>query len=99
MTHEMLVGLHVTDEASYQAYREAMTPMLAACGGGFRYDFRVGETLRSETAEPITRLFTIHFPDSEAANAFFDDPDYQAVRRLHFEGAVAATTILATYDR
>lgn len=30
MVHEMMVALCVTDEAGYQQYREAMTPLLQA---------------------------------------------------------------------
>lgn len=41
--HEILVGLHVTDESSYAKYRAAMTPLLEGVGGFFRCDFRVGE--------------------------------------------------------
>ena len=33
MTYEMLVGLTVTDDASYQRYRIGMTPLLHAIGG------------------------------------------------------------------
>jgi len=52
MAIEMLVGLNVVDEAGYAAYREAMTPMLEACGGSFGYDFRIAEVLRSQTEAP-----------------------------------------------
>jgi uncharacterized protein (DUF1330 family) len=98
MAHENLVGLHVTDEGSYQRYRDHMTPILSRFGGSFRYDFRIAETLRSATAAPITRLFVISFPDATAKAGFFADPEYLAVRARYFEPAVAAVTILAEYD-
>ena len=47
MAFERLVGLQVIDEAGYQAYRDAMTPLLHACGGSFGYDFRIAEVLKS----------------------------------------------------
>lgn len=99
MAIEMLVGLNVTDEGEYQAYRDRMTPLLHACGGGFRYDFRVSEVLRSETDEPINRVFAIHFPDTATMDAFFADPDYVAAREAHFEPSVSAQTIIASYPR
>jgi len=99
VTFERLVGLHVTDDAAYQAYRDAMTPLLNACGGGFRYDFKIAETLRSDTHSPINRVFAIHFPDQATSNAFFSDDAYLKIRAEYFERSVAATTILATYER
>ena len=96
---ERLVGLHVTDEAGYQAYREGMTPLLHAHGGDFGYDFRVAETLRSATPDPINRVFTIHFPDEAALEAFFAHPDYLAVRARWFDPSVSHATELARYHR
>jgi uncharacterized protein (DUF1330 family) len=98
-THETLVGLHVTDEAGYQRYRAAMTPLLEACGGRFRYDFRVSEMLRGETPEPINRVFVIAFPSVEVMHRFFADPKYLAIRREHFEPAVRSVTRIAAYER
>lgn len=98
-THEVLVGLHVTDEAGYQRYREGMTPLLAARGGRFRYDFRVAEVLHGETQAPINRVFVLAFPERAAKTAFFADPAYRAVRARHFAGAVDAVTEIAVYDR
>lgn len=98
-THEALVGLHVTDEAGYRRYREGMLPLLEACGGRFRYDFQVSEVLRSETREPINRVFVIAFPSAEVMERFFADPRYLAVRERHFTPAVGAVTRIATYDR
>jgi len=98
-THETLVALHVTDEASYQRYRAGMTPLLEACGGRFRYDFRVSEVLRSETPDPINRVFVIAFPSAGVMQRFFADPKYLAIRKQHFEPAVKAVTRIAAYER
>ncbi len=98
-THETLVGLQVTDEASYQRYRASMTPLLEACGGRFRYDFRVSEVLRSETPEAINRVFVIAFPSAGVMQRFFADAQYLAIRKQHFEPAVKAVTRIAEYGR
>lgn len=95
---EVLVGLHVTDETKYAAYRSRMTPMLERCGGGFGYDFRVSDVLIAQTPEPINRVFTIRFPDRETQASFFADETYLAIKKELFEPAVANTTIIATYD-
>lgn len=65
MAYERLVGLQVTDPGMYQKYREAMKPLLERHGGGFRYDFWIQETLKSEAKSPINRVFVIYFQDKE----------------------------------
>ncbi len=98
MPFENLVGLDVADEATYQSYREAMLPILNRYGGGFRYDFRVSEVLKSETDSEINRVFIIHFPDRAAKEAFFADADYLEARAKYFEPSVATVTILSEYE-
>ena len=99
MTHEMMVGLTVTDNAVYTSYRQAMAPLLAEHGGGFRYDFRVGEVLKSASEHPINRVFAIYFASREAKDRFFADPLYLAVKKKFFEASVGGTTIFGAYDR
>ena len=98
MPYENLVGLDVADDAVYQSYREAMLPILTRYGGGFRYDFRVSELLKSETNSEINRVFIIHFPDRAAKEAFFADADYLEARATYFEPSVATVTILSEYE-
>ena len=99
MTLEMLVGLQIVDDAVYQAYREAMLPLLQEYGGGFRYDFKVSEVLISSTTDPINRVFTIYFSDKDAMEAFFANEEYLTIRQSYFESSVTHTTIIATYER
>ena len=63
MAFERLVGLTVADSAGYQAYRDAMTPILARCGGRFRYDFIVSKTLKN-----MRKLIKKAFPELVEAN-------------------------------
>ena len=95
--YEMLVAMNVTDDARYAAYREAMAPILATYGGGFRYDFKVGETLSEAPEHPVTRVFAIFFADEDASAAFFADPDYLAVKAEHFDGAVHGFTVMVAH--
>ena len=99
MALETLVGLHVVDEAGYQSYRDEMTPILESYGGGFGYDFKVSEVLKSQTKAPINRVFTIFFPDQDSRDSFFSNDVYLKVRQRHFEKSVTDTTIIATYER
>ena len=95
----MVVGLNVIDEEAYQKYRDEMTPILKSYGGGFGYDFKVSEVLKSRTEAPINREFTIYFSDEDSMNAFFSNDEYLKIREKHFEMSVTDTTIIATYDR
>lgn len=96
---ELVIGLHVTDEETYRRYRAGMTPILAAHGGTFRYDFQVGETLKSETPETINRLFVLAFPDQATSERFFSNEDYMQVRKTYFDASVASVTEIATVSR
>lgn len=99
MTFEMLVALHVSDAAVYAQYRAAMAPLLERHGGGFRHDFEVARVLKSEAGSAINRVFTIHFRDRPNRDAFFANPEYQAMKRRYFEASVRSTAILAEYER
>ncbi len=98
MAYNLLIGLTVTDEAGYQAYRDGMRPILEQYGGGFSYDFRVSDVLQSQAEHEINRVFVIHFPDKSAREAFFSDPAYKEVRSQHFEPAVAGSTIIGVFE-
>lgn len=99
MVFEMIVGLTVSDDRGYQAYRDAMTPLLVAAGGGFRYDFVVSKVLKSESTHPINRVFAIYFKDRASKDAFFARPDYKEIRARHFEHSVQGTTVIAEHER
>ncbi len=99
MMHEMVVALEVSDPAVYAQYRAAMRPLLEAAGGGFRYDFEIARTLKSAAPHAVTRLFTIHFRDRAAREAFFADPEYRRIKARFFEASVRGTTIVAEYER
>ncbi len=99
MVYEMMVGLTVTDDAVYQEYRDAMAPLLAAHGGGFRFDFTIAKVLKSASDHPINRVFAIYFASQERKDAFFGNADYQAIKARFFTRAVAGTTIFGGYER
>ena len=99
MAVENLVGLYVRDEETYAKYREAMFPILQEYEGGFGYDFKVSETLKSETIEPINRVFTIHFSSQAQMDAFFADEKYLKVKEKFFTPSVTSTTRISTYEK
>ena len=99
MAIERLVGLWITDDDIYSKYREEMIVILQTYGGGFSYDFKIAQTLKSETAEPINRLFTIYFKDESSMNSFFSNDEYLNIKKLYFEKSVAFTTEIARYQK
>ncbi len=99
MAIEMIVGLNVVDDKAYQSYRDEMMPILKTYGGGFGYDFKVSEVLKSTTEAPINRVFTIYFSNEDSMNSFFSNDDYLKIKQRHFEKSVTDTTIIATYER
>lgn len=98
MAYELLIGLNVTNEVGYQQYRETMRPILEAHGGGFRYDFRVSETLQSDADHEINRVFALFFEDENARERFFANEAYQEIRKQHFIPSVDGSTVIAAYD-
>ncbi len=99
MALEMLVGLNIVDDEAYQSYRAEITPILKRYGGGFGYDFKVSEVLKSTTEAPINRVFTIYFSTEDSMNSFFSNDEYLKIKHRHFEKSVTDTTIIATYER
>lgn len=99
MVFERVVGLQIKDDDVYSQYRAAMTPLLKEYGGGFRYDFKVAETLKNEEGRPINRVFLIYFADEAAGEAFFSNPEYKKIREAYFVKSVEATTLISRYLR
>ncbi len=99
MVFEMLVGLNVVDDEVYQSYRNEMAPILNSYGGGFGYDFRISEVLKSKTDAPINRVFTIYFSNEDSMNLFFSNDEYLKIKQRYYEKSVTDTTIIATYER
>lgn len=99
MPYECAVALEILAPSTYTEYRKAMTPLLESYGGGFRYDFTVAETLRSESKHPIHRVFLIYFRDQAAKESFFSDPSYLEMKKKFFTPSVGGATILAEYER
>jgi uncharacterized protein (DUF1330 family) len=93
----ILMGLEVTDDASYARYRAGMTPILESYGGSFGCDFVVARVLKGPS-ERLNRVFMIAFPDRATQARFYADARYRAVRAEHFEPAVTQAVVLAELD-
>jgi uncharacterized protein (DUF1330 family) len=98
MRVERLVGLYVTDDDVYKKYREGMLPILEMFGGGFSYDFKISEVLKSEVKEKINRVFIIYFKNEESMNLFFSHKDYIDIKEKYFVPSVSEITEIAKYE-
>ncbi|VAV84063.1 hypothetical protein MNBD_DELTA01-706 [hydrothermal vent metagenome] len=99
MSYEIIVGLEVTDDKKYSAYREAIAPLLNRHSGGFSYDFKISEVLKNQEDRPINRVFLLRFEDKAGMDAFFSNPEYKKIKAELFENSVKAITIIAGYER
>ncbi len=99
MATEILVALQVTDNELYDRYRAEMYPILQEYGGSFGYDFKVAEVLKSETPEPLNRVFTIRFQNKDNIDAFFKNAEYLAIKKLYFTPAVTTVVEIANYEK
>ena len=99
MSYELIVGLQIKSDDEYTNYREAMGPILNSYEGGFRYDFKVSETLKNEEGRPINRVFVIYFGNKNKMDDFFNNPEYLKVKSQFFDASVESTTIISEYER
>lgn len=91
MTAYFVCTMTVHDPETYRRYT-AVTPAILARHGG-RFLTR-GDEVTTHEGEPFTeRLVLLEFPDRAAAEAFYNDPDYQAAS-VHRRAASKGRMIL-----
>ena len=67
----------VTDPETFRTYADQVPAMLQRYGG--EYVVRGGAPERVDGPEPPNRLVVLRFKDREAARAWRDAPEYQAI--------------------
>lgn len=83
----IIAQVDVTNPQQYAEYAK-LTPALVEKAGG-RFLARGGQTASLEGPAPRSRVVIIEFPSFERAQAFYNSPEYVAVRKLR-EGAAVA---------
>ncbi len=76
----LIANLDVTDPAGFEEYRTKVSPLIAKFGG--RYLVRGGDVKTLEGNLPIHRLVVLEFPSVEAAQHFYDSPEYQPLLKI-----------------
>jgi uncharacterized protein (DUF1330 family) len=76
----MIVNLDVADPVAYEEYKTKV-PVLVRKHGG-KYLVRGGKFTILEGSWKPTRLVLFEVPNAGAAQALFDDPEYQPLKAL-----------------
>ena len=77
----VIAMLEVTDPATYERYKAASPPTIAAAGG--RYVARAAEVAALEGAHDGRRVVILEFPSIQAAKGWYDGEAYRARPRPH----------------
>lgn len=85
----------VTDPQAYRAYVEGNGPVFARHGGRFLVR---GGAFEAVEGEARSRNVVIAFETYAAALACWNDPEYQAVKRLRDGHCVAEIVVIEGYD-
>ncbi len=91
MAAYLVALVDVTDPDAYQEY--ATRAGAAAKKYGVKFLARGGRTVSLEGAAPPGRVVIIPFENLEAAQAYYDSPDYQEAKNFR-EGAAKAQFFL-----
>lgn len=92
MTAYLIAQLTVTDPAGFEAYREAVPPVIAAHGG--RYLARGGTMTRLEGEPGGQRIVVLEFADRTAAERFYHSTDYQKILPMRLRSATGSVVIV-----
>jgi uncharacterized protein (DUF1330 family) len=78
-------------------YLANINPFIEKHGGRI-----LSRTIRMEKAEGEralpTNVILVEFPDRESVFRFYDDPEYQPLRRLRTEGSISEFTVFPAED-
>ncbi len=91
MAAYLVALIDVTDPDAYQEY--ATRAGAAAEKRGIKFLARGGRTVSLEGAEPPGRVVILPFENMEAAQAYYDSPDYQDAKTYR-DGAAEAQFFL-----
>ena len=80
MAAYVIANIEVTDSAGYEEYRQRAPATIAAYGG--RYLARGGATKVLEGSWVPSRCVILEFPDMARFTAWWDSPEYQAIRPI-----------------
>jgi uncharacterized protein (DUF1330 family) len=81
----IIADVQVTDPQQYDEYKKLSTAAMQAHGAVVRV--RGGKSVKLEGREP-GRTVVLEFPSAQAAQAFYDSPEYGLARKARANAAV-----------
>jgi uncharacterized protein (DUF1330 family) len=93
MAAYLVVDTDITDPEAYERYKALARPTVEAHGGEYLARGGALDVVESDLWTP-SRLVIIRFPDSAAARAWADSPDYAPVRPIRHRAARATLAIV-----
>ena len=85
MSAYVIVNIDVRDAEAYEEYKAKVPALIRKHGG--EYVIRGGKFVVLEGDWKPSRLVLLRFPDMAAAQAMFDDPEYQPLKALRQRAA------------
>jgi len=96
MAGYLIANLEVTDSKGFDEYRQKVSPLIAQFGG--RYLVRGGEVRTLEGNLPVRRLVVLEFPSVEAAQSFYDSPEYAPLLKIRLASTKSDLLLAAGYS-
>jgi uncharacterized protein (DUF1330 family) len=88
----VVVQERVDDAEMFEIYRRQVTATLDAHGG--RFVVRGGELTVVEGEWPLPRLVIVEFPSRDAAMAWYNSPEYQAILPARLKSCVGNLVVV-----
>ena len=95
MAAYMIANLDVRDAKAFEEYRKRVEPIIARFGG--RYIVRGGTMRVLEGDLPLKRVVLLEFPSVEAAQRFYDSPEYRPVMQIRLDSTKSDVVIVDGY--
>ena len=92
----IIANIEIRDPVTFERYRAAVAPMIAAHGG--RYLIRGGKLTHKEGEMPLQRLVVLEFPSPEAAERFYHSDDYRPLLELRTASTRSQVVIVEGYE-
>jgi uncharacterized protein (DUF1330 family) len=92
----LIANIEVTDPAKFEQYREKVAPVIKQFGG--RYLVRGGDLRRLEGNLPLRRLVVLEFPTLDAAQRFYDSPEYRPLLELRIASTRSDVVLVDGYS-
>jgi uncharacterized protein (DUF1330 family) len=93
----VIVDVDITDPAEYETYRQQTPATVAAYGGTFLV--RGGAVERLEGTWLPRRLVVLEFPTVAQAKAWWDSPEYTAIKPIRQRSTVTHMIVVEGYEQ